>query len=95
VRPFHRKWRNQTSPVGLPLDFSNISPWGVILFVLNFQRTSPFTGYLSLSRNFIFIITFLTKVCCFRICSRLFCSTPRVSAFSPWFSKSQMVHLIP
>ena len=52
---FHRKWRNQTSPVGLPLDFSDISPWDVILFVLNFQRTSPFTGYLSLSRNFIFI----------------------------------------
>jgi hypothetical protein len=30
--------------------------------------TSPFTGYLPLSRHFIFIITFLTKVCCFRIC---------------------------
>jgi hypothetical protein len=31
--------------------------------------TNPFTGYLPISRHFIFIITFLTNLFCFRICS--------------------------
>ena len=39
--------------------------------------TSPFTGYLTLSRHFISTFNNYTKVCCFRICSRLLCSTPR------------------
>ena len=30
--------------------------------------TNPFTGYLPISRHFIFIITFLTNLFCFRIC---------------------------
>ena len=53
--------------------------------------TSPFTGYLPLSRHFIFIITFLTKVCCFRICCVVIQGCPRCHC---GISKSQMVHLI-
>ena len=51
------------------------------------------------------IITFLTKVCCFRICSRLLCSTPSslsrprshcgISTKKPKSQMNEMVTLIP
>jgi hypothetical protein len=50
--------------------------------------TSPFTGYLPISRHFIFIITFLTKVCCFRICCVVLhgCLRP-ISWIVKWYGK--------
>ena len=73
VGPFDRKWRHQTSPVGLQLENMRARmrdrkcPWGA-LYDIRVLLSSPFTGYLPLSRHSISIITFLTKVCCFRIC---------------------------
>ena len=61
----------------------------IILYELTLSLViCPFTAIL-FSWGAPSIITFLTKVCCFRICSRLLCSTPRVisttSAFSLWY----------
>ena len=97
--PFHRKWRHQTSPVGLPLEVT----WSEVPLGCSLGRpcpisrmatgTSPFTGYLPLSRHFIFIITFLTKVCCFRICCVVLQGCPRPVIFPPfsWGAPSIMV----
>jgi hypothetical protein len=87
VGPFDRKWRHQTSPVGMSWKSRDRKcPWGAfydVCILLSFS--SPFTGYLPLSRHFISTFNNYTKVCCFRICLRLLCSTPRLSPFSLWY----------
>ena len=76
VGSFERKWRHQMSPVELSLEVTWVplmcSLWHLRPITLSFS--SPFTGYLPLSRHFSFTgSTFnnyiFTKVCCFRICS--------------------------
>jgi hypothetical protein len=62
------KLRNMRSEVPLWHSLGRPRPMSSMATV-----TSPFTGYLPISRRFIFIITFLTKACCFRICCVILC----------------------
>jgi hypothetical protein len=55
LESFDRKWRHQTSPVGLPLEVT----WPEVSLgcslghlVITLSISSPFTGYLPLSRHF-------------------------------------------
>ena len=80
---FHRKWRRRTSPVRLPLELEvtrSEVPLGCSLGRPHPKVACLLEVYLSLvicpfpailfSRGAPSIITFLTTVCCFRICSR-------------------------
>ena len=85
VGPLHRKWRNQVSSVGLPLELEVTWPEGPLWKVLSRTSASynliifyeiafslvicPFPAIL-FSLGAPSIITFLTKVSSFRICSR-------------------------
>ena len=78
--------------------------WDVCVYRFLFLVICPFPAIL-FSWGMPSIITFLTKVCCLRICSRLLCSTPSslsrprshcgISTKKPKSQMNEMVTLIP
>jgi hypothetical protein len=95
VGPFHRKWRSSNvtrgaSPgtgshvIGSALGVLSRTSASMIVYELTLSLViCPFPAILC-SWGAPSIITFLTKVCCFRICCVVLQAVQGVSAFSLW-----------